>query len=207
MDDGVTVSATLQNPTVRDRIEGVADLPEVAALRAGLVAESAFRRATGLAPDEGYAGLHDFVAQHGVGWLGPIALPRGLRYRTPKQCFANAFRLYRRDPDKYQYVEGVVLPADLPIPIHHAWVIRRADGLLIDQTLRPESRSIPWAYLGIPFEWDVLNPAYAISEQQGGFLDDWRHGYPLLRAAYDPATTPGRLWDLYERLTGRERCP
>jgi len=210
MDDVATVSATRRKGSVSAKLRVVADLPEVAAVRARLAAESAFRRANGLAPGEGYAGRHDFIAQHGVGWLGPIPLPRGLRYLAPKQCFTNAFRLYRRHPTLYQYVEGVVFIPDMPIDFHHAWVVRRRDGRLIDQTLFPtryRQDQVPWTYLGVPFEWEVINPAYAISELQGGFLDDWRSGFPLLQAPYDPATTPERLWDMYERLTGRKRCP
>jgi len=50
-----------------------------------------------------------------------------------KECFTNAFWL-ARDND-WLYVEGYVLTPDMPIAIHHAWVVD-GGGRLIDPTLR-----------------------------------------------------------------------
>lgn len=69
---------------------------------------------------------------------------------TPKQCFTNATQVVSEWAGTY--VEGYAVRNDIPILIHHAWVMMD-DGKAFDPTLEePES----YQYFGVPFETDVL---------------------------------------------------
>ena len=177
--------ASSRNPRVSARIEGVPEPTEVAALRAHMADQARLRRDAGKLIGV-YAGIPDFVARHGLGWVGPAELPSNLRYRAPKQCFANSFDLVRRAPHRYQYVEGVVWAPTLPMALHHAWAIRRSDNRLIDLTLHPRFHGDgPWVYLGVPFPWELVYAASTRAKTRGAILDDWRNGYPLFEKVYE----------------------
>lgn len=94
--------------------------------------------------------LERFVLKNGKGFTGS-KLPEGVERGTPKECFANAFNLALTNSD-YQYVEGFAGHRNLPLPIHHAWVID-GDGNVIDNTWEgPETAT----YWGIPLDFDFV---------------------------------------------------
>lgn len=74
--------------------------------------------------------LERFVLRNGQEREGN-ALPRDIRKAKPKMCFMNAAHLATQ-MDGVEYYEGLAITDRIPLPIHHAWVVR--DGVLIDNT-------------------------------------------------------------------------
>jgi hypothetical protein len=93
--------------------------------------------------------IHSLVLRHGLEFKGS-ARPDWLQRGTPKECFTNASVLATMTG--VVYVEGFVMRASLPIPIHHGWCIDD-DGTVLDPTIdRPEECE----YYGIPINQDFL---------------------------------------------------
>lgn len=82
--------------------------------------------------------LDDFLLEHGGTFevnpdkdVQQIIKDRGLE-TTMKYCFRNAANGAARNPDLH-YVEGYAYAGEIPIPLHHAWLIDN-DGDVIDPT-------------------------------------------------------------------------
>lgn len=101
--------------------------------------------------------------------FNPQALPKGYRRGTPKQCYANAYRLVDSDPD-LTYVEGLALPDFVDIPIAHAWAVDK-NGNVIDNTWKTPGVS----YIGIPFTTDFLHEVASETGVYGIFGYESRH--------------------------------
>lgn len=105
-----------------------------------------------------YGGMEAFVLAKGQEFDVPDS-PPAIALMTPKECFANAVKFMDKDgslyadTSKYQYAEGFVISPRLPFPIHHAWIVNRETGLVIDPTLgwQPKAR-----YFGVAFETPFL---------------------------------------------------
>jgi hypothetical protein len=96
-----------------------------------------------------------------------------------KQCFSNAYSWVLAHPDS-TYCEGYAQSEDIPIPIHHAWVLD-GEGELAETTLRrSEDAAVSYDYFGIAFETDFV---IEVVEESGycGILDDWRRDFKLYR--------------------------
>lgn len=74
------------------------------------------------------------------------------RMRLPRQCFTNATQCALNP--KYLYVEGYVIPKNLGgLPIEHAWIYDRDEGVHLDPTLPdPEGNE----YFGIKFPQSMM---------------------------------------------------
>jgi len=113
---------------------------------------------------------------HRQGWT----LPDRVKLMTPKHCFDNAYRLATRRKG-LRYVEGYYATSILPLP--HAWCVD-ADGRVIDPTWRrldqpPYDADVP-SYFGVVFPLEVVQAARTGSDNCS-VLQDWEHGYPVLR--------------------------
>lgn len=101
-----------------------------------------------------YGGMEAFVLAKGQEFDVPDS-PPAITLMTPKECFSNAVKFMDKDgslyadTSKYQYAEGFVMSPRLPFPVHHAWVVNRETGLVIDPTLgwQPKAR-----YFGVAFD-------------------------------------------------------
>lgn len=93
-----------------------------------------------------YFSIEEFVLMNGRTMLASLADPRIKRGRK-KECFKNStlFALY--SGEDCQYVEGYVLKASLPIPIHHAWILDEHE-YVVDPTLGWEPDA---EYFGVAF--------------------------------------------------------
>jgi hypothetical protein len=102
-----------------------------------------------------YAGIGDFLLQHGV-WYKPRPLPKRIRRGMPRACFGNALMLAARH--EYKFVEGYAVPAleTVLIPVHHAWVID-SEGNVIDNTWSKTGL----AYFGVEFPQAMAMEAIA----------------------------------------------
>jgi hypothetical protein len=100
--------------------------------------------------DQGYhyAGISDFVLQHG-GWYVPVPFPAGIRKARARQCFLNS-AITAVEQDGYKYVEGYALPYG-QTPVHHAWNLD-PDGNLFDRTWKNGGA----AYLGVVFSTKLV---------------------------------------------------
>jgi hypothetical protein len=148
-----------------------------------------------------------YVLRHGREYeslmLTPDEMARALRaidragsgrsWRT-RQCFWNAQRivLYGEDAG-LRYVEGYVLPRDGGGLIYHAWAT--LDGKVLDLTLRrkkPRGRGRfrdrvlgafdDRAYFGVEIPAEDARDLLVETGNAGPLLDDWKRGWPLLRA-------------------------
>lgn len=144
-------------------------------------------RGNGLPHGYHYAGIGDFLLQHGV-WHEPKPLPSRVRPGPPKQCFYNALALSKRRG--YAYVEGYAVANidDLLFPAHHAWNLDR-DGNLIDNTWG----KIGLAYLGVTFPLDVAREA--LRHTGSTVLDNLHARYELFRTPFSETAVSGVIVD------------
>jgi len=109
-------------------------------------------RGNGLPEGYHYAGIGDFLMQHGV-WYEPKTLPARFWRGVPRQCFYNAALVSRRRG--YKYVEGyAVADIGVPLAVHHAWNLDR-NGNLIDCTWQKTGL----AYFGVEFPLEMARKA------------------------------------------------
>jgi len=67
----------------------------------------------------------------------------------PKGCFTNAGSLAVAQSEQYEYAEGFVLLDDMPIAIHHGWLMDRFSNQVVETTLDLTDRTA-W-YMGVRF--------------------------------------------------------
>jgi len=92
----------------------------------------------------------------------------------PKQCFDNAYRLARRWPKRYRYVEGIACGI---IPMHHAWVLNAA-GEVVDPTWSLYSR-LGTEYFGVIIPLDIAKQVR--NRKCLSIIDNWSSRWPLFR--------------------------
>ena len=111
------------------------------------------------------------------------------RSHRPRQCYRNAqvsaLTVPAPDGMALRYVEGYVMPADLPIPIEHAWL--SIGGKIIDTTLRDDNGQpvfglIPegWEYYGVPLDLGFCQHVI-YHERHISLIDDHSCHWPLLQ--------------------------
>ena len=86
----------------------------------------------------------------------------------------NAFNL-ALDDDSLIYCEGVVLPLDGSVLVHHAWATD-GTGRAIDSTVE----TLAGAYAGVPFNTMFLNHYHLRNREVVSLLDDYLHDWPML---------------------------
>jgi hypothetical protein len=121
-----------------------------------------------------YLGIPDFILREGR-FFEPRPLPAQISNLKIGHCYLNAFRTALEED--FAYVEGYAVSSSNNIPLLHAWNLD-ADGYVVDRTWNPHGR----IYLG------VVIPLTAIPRKrrtQYAVLDDWEHGYPVLRKAWE----------------------
>jgi hypothetical protein len=101
-------------------------------------------------------------------------LPAHIGYLEFKHCYKNAFRTALEE--NFVYVEGYAV-SNSDTPLLHAWNLD-ADAFVVDRTWNPHGR----IYLGVVFPLSVVPRK---SGKQYPVIDDWEHGYPILRKAWD----------------------
>jgi hypothetical protein len=87
-----------------------------------------------IAPMASVGALAKYVLKAGKAMDVPTRAPN-IKLGAPKECFMNATKLMMDDPSKYEYTEGYMVSARVPFPVHHAWVVDKATGEVVDPTL------------------------------------------------------------------------
>lgn len=118
-------------------------------------------------------GTSEFILTYGVDF-NPAKKPVDFGWGEKQQCYANAYWLAFEKPSLI-YCEGYALSSVVPIPIEHAWVVRR-DGTVIDNTWRDDGAE----YFGVPFQTEFVSKTIMNKETYGVF-DDAKRGFPLIR--------------------------
>lgn len=79
----------------------------------------------------------------------------------PKNCFTNAKKVVWDNPDRYDYVEGIMFSGPNQILLRHAWVFDKKTGKLVE----PTPVTFVVAYLGVRMTketiqrvWDDIVP-------------------------------------------------
>ena len=120
-----------------------------------------------------YQGMPDFILREGQ-FFESRPLPAGTDYLEIRRCYKNAFQTAVEE--SFVYVEGYALSASHNLPLLHAWNLD-AEGFVVDRTWNPHGR----VYFG------VLFPLAVVPIKRGKHypvIDDWEHGYPILRKAW-----------------------
>ena len=131
-----------------------------------------------------YLGIPDFILREGQ-FFEPRSLPVHIGYLEYKHCYENAFRTALEE--NFVYVEGYAVSNSNDMPMLHVWNLD-ADGFVLDRTWNPHGR----IYLGVIF------PLTAIPIERGKqypIIDDWEHGYPILRKAWDKEAARKEAFD------------
>lgn len=124
-----------------------------------------------------FASIEDLVLRHGQEY----SWRQNKHPLEPQQCFARAYRLATRYPQKWVYVEGYAVSPTLPIAIHHAWVMPvAAPGIAVELAWRRGNAS--GAYLGVPIRPEYLRSVHRASGRLRLYnvLDAYWLRHPLL---------------------------
>lgn len=99
----------------------------------------------------------------------------------PKQCFQNCFEALLKHPE-LSYCEGYVIDDELPIAIHHAWLIN--DKLEVIDPTWNDKDSTGCTYFGVALN-DEFVMDFARKTKHYGILDsDYLSDYQLLREGF-----------------------
>jgi hypothetical protein len=116
----------------------------------------------------------------------------------------NAAKIVMRDADATAYVEGFMINADLPIPIHHAWVSYDGETAM-DPTLDSANRE----YFGVSFSRQELvhelrkNNVYGLLDHGLGLNVDLMFRLdPELKAICDSVKPD----PMFAKVWSTERC-
>jgi hypothetical protein len=134
-----------------------------------------------------YEGIPDFLLREGQ-FFEPRSLPNGMDYMEIKRCYQNAFQTALEE--SYVYIEGYALAAFTDSPHLHAWNLDR-DGFVVDRTWNPHGR----VYFGVIFPLEFVPRERG---KQYPVIDDWEHGYPILRKAWDRGTASKQAFEEIE---------
>ncbi len=121
-----------------------------------------------------YQGISDFILREGQ-FFEPRLVPSRSEYLEIGHCYKNAF--WTALQEGFVYVEGYAFLAFHDLPMLHAWNLD-SDGLVVDRTWNPHGR----VYFGVVFPLSVIPRK---RRTQYAVLDDWAHGYPILKKAWD----------------------
>ena len=130
------------------------------------------------AEEQGQPSFEAMVLQRGKHFVGPTeqenrSLMRdwGVEHGELGDCFMNAQShvMFGDGGEDLTYVEGYAIASNVPIAIHHAWLVT-PDGKVIDPTWRGQSDVNPGVeYYGIPFDNEWLRLRAVETEVWGVF--------------------------------------
>jgi hypothetical protein len=142
-----------------------------------------------------YKGIPDFLLREGQ-FFEPRPSPAHVSFLEFRHCYKNAFRTALEE--SCVYVEGYAVTNSNDLPMLHAWNLD-ADGFVVDRTWNPHGR----IYLGVVFPLAVIPRKRG---RQYPVIDDWEHGYPILRQAWDgEAARKEALYELRSLKATSER--
>ncbi|MGM4913213.1 hypothetical protein [Rhizobium sp. 768_B6_N1_8] len=113
-------------------------------------------------PNFGHAAA---LLKHGQEFPAGIRKPVWLRMGARGACFNNATINAIQREDVF-YAEGYAIDGNLPIPIHHAWLVNEA-GEVIDPTW---GDTIDHVYFGIAFDRSFVLETLAANNNEPGIL-------------------------------------
>ena len=73
--------------------------------------------------------IHGWITEHGRAWGPRVVRAYDEEHTVKSACFSNALLLMRRDLD-LSYCEGYAQYGGVPLPIHHAWCVTQAGGVV-----------------------------------------------------------------------------
>src|SRR6266849_9627573 len=120
-----------------------------------------------------YQGISDFILREGQ-FFDPRPLPARIDFWEMRHCYKNAF--WTALQEGFAYVEGYA-SSSLGLPMLHAWNLD-SEGFVVDRTWDPHGR----VYFGVVFPLEFVPRKRG---KQYPVIDDWEHGYPILRSAWD----------------------
>ena len=126
-------------------------------------------------------GVATTLLSHGKFWR-VSAQSENTRFSIPKACFANAQadvispRNHRQK--QFCYVEGYACDLELPIPLHHAWLVN-SEGEVFDPTWSDAEQCV---YFGMKFKTSYVQERFsARGDQFDSLLLDAHNKHAILR--------------------------
>lgn len=119
-----------------------------------------------------YWGVEDFVLQNGIQFTK--FTKKNVKRGTMKECYRNAY-LASLHNKTLVYVEGYAIPANVPLPLAHAWCVDM-EGHIHEVTWPEKGLD----YFGVPFDFKYLTKAI-LKRKMYGIIDNWEYGFPLLK--------------------------
>src|SRR6266404_4890405 len=117
-----------------------------------------------------YRGISDFILREGQ-FFEPRPLPAGIDCLKIGHCYKNAF--WTALQERFVYVEGYAVDSSINLPMLHAWNLD-SDGFVVDRTWNPPGQ----VYFGVIFPLEVVPRKRGV---QYAVINDWEHGFPILR--------------------------
>ncbi len=121
-----------------------------------------------------YRGIADFILREGQ-FFEPRPLPAEIDFWAIRHCYKNAF--WTALQERFVYVEGYAIGSSNDLPLLHAWNLDHK-WFVVDRTWNPHGR----------VNFGVLFPLAMVPRKRGrqyAVIDDWEHGYPILRKVWD----------------------
>jgi hypothetical protein len=119
-----------------------------------------------------YYGNQDLIVREGIGFTPH----RTVAHPEPRACFHSSYAAATRAGSPYLYCEGYAFNQDLPLTIHHAWLVRKDDPLRAIETAWKQPGR---AYLGLAFQARFVRLMRKRTRQYS-VLEAWMIRYPLL---------------------------
>lgn len=132
------------------------------------------RKHMGINCQRQWACFEEFVLKFGVYYEWETR-PKNFKQGIIKQCFSNSSLLARKH-ENLVYVEGFASGQKVPLPVHHAWVVRRGSNKVIDVTTEYFD-----TYIGVPFDTKFLKKHWRSKPKSSSLIDNWEDGFPLLK--------------------------
>ncbi|WP_435655828.1 hypothetical protein [Brucella pituitosa] len=126
-------------------------------------------------------GVATTLLSHGKFWR--VSAPsENAHFSIPKACFANAQAevISRRNhrQTQFYYVEGYACDLELPIPLHHAWLVN-SEGEVFDPTWSDAEQCV---YFGMKFKTSYVQERFnARGNQFDSLLLDAHNKHAILR--------------------------
>jgi hypothetical protein len=124
-----------------------------------------------------YASMNAFLKAHAQTFSVAADQTLPPRFHVwPRCCFDNAYRLARRHPNQFRYVEGLALGV---IPVHHAWCLNPNDEVVDPTWAHRACGSVGTEYFGVVIPLSIARQIR--SKTNNSILDNWQRGFPLMR--------------------------
>lgn len=115
-----------------------------------------------------------YVATHGRVYTKRVKLPKKQIRPKSRECYYNAWQLWRRRRDELHYAEGYIALEGCPIPVMHGWCVD-LKGRVVDPSVANELGCV---YCGVKFTPDYTDQVWLVL-RLSGYIGIFENAYLL----------------------------